>query len=281
MSGQTELAATALVHARSPVPTTRGVLSVVTAGTSGPDVVLLHGLTDNATTWLPLQRRLAQQVRLHAIDLPGHGASAVPSEPMTMAAMAEEVIAYLDAVNISKCVLVGNSLGGGVALGVCARAGMRVSAALLLGSVGAPFTLDLGLRLLRNDRAAEWMARAAATQKVRYWIIRRGFPLRYRPTDEMVSNYWKAWQEPGRARHIAALMRIHDVGEPLPWLSTIRQRVDLLHGSLDRFVPISVSQRLARELPNARLTVLPGVGHLPQHDAAQAVSDAVRQLLPS
>ncbi len=196
-----------------------------------------------------------------------------------MAAMADAVVGYLDVAGIRDAVVFGNSLGGGVALGVSARAPARVRSALLLGTIGVPFRMEIGVRLMGRPWMARNMVRIASRPWLRRAIVRRGFPFRYRPTEEMVANYWDGWTMPGRPEYISALMRVIDVGEPLPWLPAIAQRVHVMHGTRDRMVPMAAAARVARTLPNATLTVLRGVGHLPQHDATAAVTAALRELL--
>ena len=143
------------------VPTAAGTVAAIVMGEprpAVPDVVLVHGITDTADTWRTVQPDLAVDTRVHAIDLPGHGLSDFSDHPPTVAEMADVVIAYLDVAGVSSAVVVGNSLGGGVALGVCARDPARIRGGVTLGSIGAAFPVPFPLTLLRHRPFGELMA---------------------------------------------------------------------------------------------------------------------------
>ena len=78
--------------------------------------------------------------------------------------------------------------------------------------------------------------------------------------------------------YISALMRVIDVGEPLPWLPAIAERVHVMHGTRDRMVPMAAAARVAHA--SQRRTIRPRCwSHLPQHDATEAVTTALRERL--
>ena len=105
---------------------------------NGPDVLLVHGVTDNLHTWDRITPALATRARVHAVDLPGHGGSPIPDRPLRMAEMARALSDYLDEADITRCVVVGNSVGGGVSLMLAASEPDRVRGVVTLGSVGLP-----------------------------------------------------------------------------------------------------------------------------------------------
>ncbi|WP_203825866.1 alpha/beta fold hydrolase [Actinoplanes palleronii] len=77
-------------------------------------MVLLHGLGDSSADWHTVLTDLAQTHHVHALDLRGHGSSAHPGA-YSFELMRDDVLAYLDAAGIARCVLVGHSMGGMVA----------------------------------------------------------------------------------------------------------------------------------------------------------------------
>ncbi|MBV1856745.1 alpha/beta fold hydrolase [Catellatospora tritici] len=82
------------------------------SGTLGATpVLLLHGLTGDATTWQEVAPLLAERAWLHAVDLRGHGASPWPGE-YSFELMRDDVVALLDRLELDRVVLVGHSLGG-------------------------------------------------------------------------------------------------------------------------------------------------------------------------
>jgi 3-oxoadipate enol-lactonase len=85
-------------------------LFAVTMG-SGPDVVLLHPTPVAHAFWLPVAEQLADRYRLTLIDLRGHGQSSAGTGTITMARLAEDVAAILDALGIQRAAFVGCSIG--------------------------------------------------------------------------------------------------------------------------------------------------------------------------
>jgi pimeloyl-ACP methyl ester carboxylesterase len=259
---------------RSFVRTERGTIATIVAGHSRagvPEVVLVHGVTDNADTWRSVHGGLAAETRAHAVDLPGHGLSDFPDHPLTVAEMADAVIAYLDAAGVSAAVVVGNSLGGGVALGLAARDPSRIRAVVTLGSIGTAFPIPFPLSLLKHRPFGLAMAWVVG-RPVRRLVMRDSFAPGFRPDDQDVSAYFAGWRVSGRAAAVRSLLRTIDSGEPQPWLASITQPVDVVHGALDRVIPPRIAHEIAGQLPHARLTILDAVGHEPQHERPDRVN---------
>lgn len=100
-----------------------------------PSIVLVHGALNDHTVWDPLLPHLADAGRnVLAVDLPGHGGSAGPALG-TVEAMADWLLALLDAAGIDRALLTGHSMGSLVALEAARRAPQRVRGLALLGTV--------------------------------------------------------------------------------------------------------------------------------------------------
>ena len=110
-------------------------LRYAVAGDPGaPPVVLLHGLADSWYSFARVLPALARTHRVYALDQRGHGASERPTAGYTMTGMADDVLAFLDALDIPRAALVGHSMGSFVARHVATRAPDRVSRLVLVGS---------------------------------------------------------------------------------------------------------------------------------------------------
>lgn len=100
---------------------------------SGPDAVLIHGLTGDLSIWMlcGAMDALGRTHRTTAYDLRGHGYSAVPRADYTSADQAADALAIMDALGIEKASLVGHSFGGVIALHAAATAPERTTALVL------------------------------------------------------------------------------------------------------------------------------------------------------
>jgi pimeloyl-ACP methyl ester carboxylesterase len=117
-------------------------------GGSGPVLVLLHGVGDNAGTWFHLARSLAARYTLVVPDLAGHGESAPPAGPIPFADLFGSLEAVVEQqAGGQRVMLVGNSLGAWLAMVFAARHPGRVERVVavnggpLMGSGGGPSLL--------------------------------------------------------------------------------------------------------------------------------------------
>ncbi len=101
---------------------------------TAPTVVLLHGFLQNLSVWSSFTLTYMRYFRVVAIDLPGHGYSDTYADVHTMDFMAQAVNAVLCENGVSKCVMVGHSLGGYVALAFAEHYGYRLNGLALLHS---------------------------------------------------------------------------------------------------------------------------------------------------
>jgi len=118
------------------------VLAYRVAGNpTSPPVVLLHGLGDDERDWQIVLTALAERHRVYALDMRGHGRSARPGQ-YSFELMRDDVIGFLDAIGVERCVLIGHSMGAVVAVLVAEEAAHRLTH-LILEDATAPRPGDL------------------------------------------------------------------------------------------------------------------------------------------
>ena len=118
----------------------------------GPAVVLIHGFLENTTMWNVIIPELSKRNRVIAIDLLGHGKSDCIGYTHSMELFAETLEAVLKKVRIRKCVLVGHSLGGYVALAFAEKHPKRVKGLCLMNSTSNEDTADRKLIRTRANK---------------------------------------------------------------------------------------------------------------------------------
>ena len=134
---------------------------------SGDPVVLVHGFGGDKNSWLFVQQPLAEERTVHALDLPGHGASSKDVGDGSLATLTDTVVGFLDALGIERAHLVGHSLGGAVVAAVAKAAPGKVASLTLLAPAG--YTAEADAELPARVRGGELAARAqtAAGRAVR------------------------------------------------------------------------------------------------------------------
>ena len=266
------------------IATRRARLSTMEAG-SGPPVVALHGLGGTKGSFLPTVAALAGEFRLIAVDLPGFGDSDKPLRAAYDARyFAGAVVDLLDALEIDRAHLIGNSLGGRVALEVGLRHPDRVGGlALLAPSLAwrrdrpwAPL-----LRLVRPELGLIQFAPRPVVEGIVHRLIpgaNDGW------TAAGVDEFLRAFLTPaGRAAFYAAARQIY-LEEPhgdqgfWPRLRELEPEALFVWGRRDRLVPIGFARHVADALPRARHLELE-CGHVPQVERPAQTHAAVGAFL--
>jgi pimeloyl-ACP methyl ester carboxylesterase/putative sterol carrier protein len=260
-------------------------LSVFVAGRGDP-MILLHGLGATKITWAPVLTRLAQSRRIVVPDLPGHGQSEKPRGDYSPRFHARVVRRLLDELEIERATIVGNSLGGRIALELALRSPGRVES-LALFDPSVP-----GLRwryILSFARIIPSEIGAIPFPLREGWVhvaIRRLFahPEKLSPEAYSVAaNEFIRINRDPRARMAFLASLRHIVSErPDVFFATLRRVKHptlVLFGELDRLVPPRLGVRLTDHLPNAELVVLADVGHVPQFEATEETLDVLETFL--
>jgi pimeloyl-ACP methyl ester carboxylesterase len=279
-SGQTDPARLRLKM----VSTRRGQLSVIEAG-SGPPLIALHGLGATKVSFMSTISALSPRFRVIAVDLPGFGDSVKPIGASYDARFfARAVIALLDALELDRAHLIGNSLGGRIALEVALEYPGRVERlALLCPSLAwrrerpwAPLVKlmrpKLGLVQLTPRPIVEAIVHRVVPGAEDGWAAAG------------IDEFLRAYLTPaGRAAFYAAARHIY-LEEPDGadgfWTRLRDLRADALFvwGKRDRLVPSAFARHVAETLPNARQLEL-DCGHVPQIELPRQTHDAVRGFL--
>lgn len=256
-------------------------------------VVYVHGLSGSATNWTDLAGLLASHAPGIAVDLPGFGRSRpLYSGRYDPAAHADSVLCFL-AGQGRPVHLVGNSLGGVVALTVAARRPELVRSLTLLAPampdrrpdprrVSDPWSL-LGLVPWLRPRMARRMAELTPRDRIEQMIeLCFGDPstVSERRVDEAVRESMERAEQPwaGEAlwRTTKGMIGGWFVGPRLWRVATMVSAPSLVvWGDRDRLVSPKLAARTTQVLPRGRLLMLPGVGHVPQIEHPVAVARAM------
>lgn len=248
----------------------------------GIPLVLLHGLLDSGLGWQDLCRRTSR--RCLAVDLAGFGRSDLPSRP-SLRAYAEDVTAVLDALVAGPFVLVGHSLGGGVATAAAEHMGERVAALVLLAPAGfgrihtaEAVSLPLVRHVTERTLPAVLANRRAIAGAYRAFVTGGTTSA---ATDLLDRLHADARTLPAAAREATRAV----VRAGLSERAFHRRGVDydgpvvLLWGDRDLVVPRHHARGVARALPQVHVLVWQGMGHHPQRERPHDLTDLVERVV--
>jgi pimeloyl-ACP methyl ester carboxylesterase/putative sterol carrier protein len=249
----------------------------------GPPVIALHGLGGTKISMLPIVSALAPYHRLIIPDLPGHGESDKPvSTQYTPRNYARIVRKLMDAFDVDRAIVIGNSLGGRVALELGIRSPDRVRALGLL----APAVPGFRVRYIMGfTRVIPTEVGAVPFPLRERWMkaaVRRllGDPSKLPESAYQASaeEFIRIYRSPQARMAFFDSLRHLLTEPPKPFwahMRRVRVPVQIVWGTSDRLVPVRLAPKLAGELPDAQLLVLPRVGHVPQFEATEQTTKAL------
>ncbi len=251
---------------RASVEGPRGSL-VYWRGGSGSLVVFLHGANDRSGAWARVVGPVKTRHRVLVPDLPGHGGSGPKEGPLGVADLYAGVEALLGAeARGERATLVGNSMGGWLAMLYAHRHPARVSGVVLVnGAVLRGDGTEAQVNLLPNTREEARATMFAVTS----------------PKSPLVPDF--ILDDLVRRAPGSPLARI--LASPLEGflldgkLGEIQAPMTLLWGKDDKILPVSYAERVASQLPSARVEMIPGCGHVPQRECAPRLLPLLQQAL--
>jgi pimeloyl-ACP methyl ester carboxylesterase len=269
------------------VETPQARISSLISGHGSEQVICLHGLGSNKTSFFETVAALTPDQTVHALDLPGFGSSAKPAlAPYNASWFASAVRGYMDAMAIDRAHLVGNSMGGRIALEVALGDPARVASLSLLAPALAfrrRRELVPLVRLLRPELAA--IPHPMRTAKVReyFWsLFARPERLDPAAADIAADEFCRTYRSrSGRVALFAAARNIYldrPDGEKGFWtrLESLVPPALFVWGDSDRLVPAAFARHVAEALPAAQQVVLDECGHVPQVELPTRTNALIR-----
>lgn len=249
----------------------------------GTPVVFVHGIPTSPELWrdvLPLvtgARCLAWEMVGYGQSIPaGHG------RDISVAGQAGRLAAWLDHLGITRAVLVGHDLGGGVVQILAAREPARVSGIVLTNSIGYDSWPIPLFKLVQRVAAAVRLTPDVLLRPVFSAMLRRGHDDRVRAA-ESITAHWRHYATHGAARSLVRQVAALDTQDTLAVadrLPELRVPARVVWGAADPFQSTAYGERLARDL-GAELERIEGARHFTPEDHPDRIAAAVNDLLES
>jgi pimeloyl-ACP methyl ester carboxylesterase len=255
------------------VPAGGQKVSTLTMG-DGPDVLLLHGLGGAKSSFFDTAAALSHRYRVHAMDLPGFGGSSKPARaPYGAPFFARTVVAAMDALGIERAHVVGNSMGGRVALEIGMEHPERVGGLALLCPAVAFVRRDWHpiVRVMRPELGLLPHSLGRGRIARQFWSLFADRDL-VDPTvaDIAVDEFERIYRSAGARLAFLSSARAIYLERPFgrggfyPRLAGLEPPAMFVWSSHDKLVPPALGAHVERWLPGSEHILLEGCGHVPQ-----------------
>jgi pimeloyl-ACP methyl ester carboxylesterase len=248
-----------------------------------PTFVLLHGSLFNAFTWNEVLDFFGERGQVVAYDQIPYGLSEkltpgdwTAENPYQSQAQVDQLFLFLDAMELDHVILVGNSYGGTLAVQAALAQPERVDALVLVDAavyvqeempgwvMNLPQVRRLGPLFARQLGQGDAFLRQTylkPDQISNERVVLTAIHTRVKDWDSALWEYLRVWGV--------------DTPDYINRIPEIQQPALVISGDSDAIVPVSDSERLAGELPNAELVIIPNCGHVPQEECPVAFEEAV------
>jgi pimeloyl-ACP methyl ester carboxylesterase len=249
-------------------------------------LLLLHGTGASLHTWDGWVAALKLKRRVIRIDLPGFGLTGpfggtYAADDYRGDTYARFVLDLMDALQLPRAAIGGNSLGGEVAWRAASLAPQRFAQLILVDATGyafAPDEVPLGFRIARlplANRVGEYLLpRAVVAASLRSVY---GDPARV--SDELIDRYFELALREGNRPALGLRLQQLEMGLHAERIRTLALPTLVLWGGRDRLVPPANGERFAADIRGAKLLVFDRLGHLPQEEDPAATAAATLAFL--
>ncbi|WP_439541290.1 alpha/beta fold hydrolase [Hyphomicrobium sp.] len=245
---------------------------------SGPPLVLLHGLGESSFTWHDIVPALAARFRVIALDLKGFGRSDKPDDDAYGADdQAALVASFIVARGLENVTLIGHSFGGTVALRTALveslRASGRIARIIVIGAPALPQSTARYLDLVKTPVIPDTLAAGLAPETLARLLLSEAMGGDAKVTDADVEGYAAPYRETAALRAFFATARAIVTETDRAAVAKRYKAIDVpvlaVWCRKDPIVPLKAGRKLVAALPRAKLSVLEGCHHLPQHERPQ------------
>ncbi|NLF80449.1 MAG: alpha/beta hydrolase [Clostridia bacterium] len=260
------------------------------AGAGQDTILLLHGAgVDSAMlSWAEVIPLLSPRYRVVAPDLPGYGMSDRIDGEYSLSFYTNMVQGLIKAFGEQPVILIGLSLGGGIALNMAltypelVKILVPVDAWGLFAKLPRHCLLHWFTRSKLNDNLYAWTNRFPSLVRLSLKYNLFGDPTKI--SDALVAQIRQAMQQPEAGKHFISFQRSEItatgfVTDLFAGLAEIHAPTLLIHGSLDKAVPVKGAIIASRRIPDCEIYLLDGCRHWPQKERPEEFSRALQSYL--
>lgn len=256
-------------------------------GSGPPTFVLLHGFGASLFSWREVLTPLSRKGTVLAYDRPAFGLTERPLQwhgdnPYALPSQVEQLVAWLDHLQVPEAILVGNSAGGTIAVEMALRYPERVQALILVDpaiydSGGIPWFVRALIQFPPFRRLGPLLVRSIASNGIE--LLKSAWHDPTQITAEILAGYQKPLQVEDWDRALWEFTLVNGGNGLDGRLKELKVPTLILTGDDDRIVPTKQSVRAASEIPGAKLVVIPNCGHVPQEEKPQEFLSALEEFL--
>jgi pimeloyl-ACP methyl ester carboxylesterase len=249
---------------------------------SGENIIFLNGILAWSFTWRKLLDLMPESYHLYALDYSGTGYSEKEQNKNSMDAFTEQVALLMEYFSMKSTVIVGNSLGGEVALNLAIKYPEKVKALILIDTAGYQKNKEItkGLVSLSRFKLTEYILSLLNNEVTARKLIEGALYDETIVDSDMIKGYLKPLKIDGALEAFFDLVKSLDSDEfGYDKVKSIKKPTLIIWGEYDKIIPVEDAHRLNRDIENSKLVVFNRCGHAPQEEMPEKVVKTIDEFL--
>lgn len=253
----------------------------VEKGEGSNHILFIHGFRSHTFTWRFLLDPLAKAgFHVWAMDLIGYGLSDKPDhEAYDIPFFIDQIVAFMNAKGISKAHIVGNSMGGGIALNIALLYPSQVSSLSLLNALGYPHELPFYVSIARHISLVwtPFLGPRMVRQTLNYIVFDQD-----NISNEQVEAYTLPYRLPGGITSTLLTLQQFDsqiLENMAKQYTGLEHPMLVIWGEDDSQIPVTHFEKFVTDFPNCHKLLIPKCGHIPQEETPHEVLAAMMDFL--
>lgn len=251
-----------------------GIETHYVAAGEGPPLLLFHGLGASVITWRDNFDALAERFKVYAIDLPGHGDTDKPDYSYDPYDMIDYIASLVKTLELERPAMIGNSIGGGVALMLALRQPDLVSSLVLVDSAALGKEISVYIRLASLPLVGS-IIESSKVGGTRF-MLQNVFHDQSFATQDLAQELYRSRQMPGAKEAVVRVLRqtvnlwgVRSRFIFVDELKNLKMPLMVVWGAQDRILPVSHAYRAAEAAPDTRLEIFDECGHWPHMEKSK------------
>jgi len=250
----------------------------------GEPVILMHGFFYDSYMWDKNIDALADRFKVYALDLWGFGYSTRELMDYGYPLYADQLLKFMDALNVQKASLIGQSMGGGTCIFFSVRHRDRVNKLILVDSAGMPHTLPLLGKVTILPKVGEFLLGLKSNFYRKMALATNFIYDKKFITDNYFENITRFHKIKGTTEALLKILRkqfFHTLLNEVHRLGEMDVPILIIWGRHDKAVPLERGQEMHRILRGSRLEILERTGHCPHDEQSQKFNQLAVDFLSS
>ncbi len=253
---------------------------------NGPPIILIHGFLYHSVMWKQNINALAEKFKVYAIDLWGWGYSErLKENEYSFERYGKQIVGFMDALNIKKATLAGQSMGGGISVYVAAHHPDRVDRLILVDPAVIPYPMTTIGKIYQLPFIGEFMNAIPGDALMKNNIRTIWFYDKNKATEEYCQEVLQPLSIKGSSSGTMFILR-HVLKEPYVekeanLLAKMSIPILIIHGKEDKAVPLDRSKKLNDLWKGSKLVIFDKAGHSPHEEYPEKFNTLALEFLSS